>query len=108
MKCKFIYDNLNEFSILRMCRVLDVKRVSYYAWQRRPLSNRSIENMKILLEIKRIHKKSDEVYGSPKIWNEMHKKGMKYSHKRIARLMKLNNIRSKIQRRRSKFKYIES
>jgi putative transposase len=99
MKCKFIYDNLNEFSILRMCRVLDVKRVSYYAWQRRPLSNRSIENMKILLEIKRIHKKSDEVYGSPKIWNEMHKKGMKYSHKRIARLMKLNNIRSKIQKK---------
>lgn len=99
MKFKFIYEHRNEFSILRMCRVLEVKRVSYYAWQRRPPSRRSIENVKLLFEIKTIHKKSEKVYGSPKIWKEMIKRNIKCSHKRIARLMKVNNIRSIIQKK---------
>jgi len=99
MKFEFIYDYRNEFSILRMCRVLEVKRVSYYAWQRRTPSNRSMENAGLLLEIKTIHKKSDEIYGSPKIWRELLKSGKKCSHKRIARIMKANKIRSKIQKK---------
>jgi len=99
MKFKFIYNHRNEFSILRMCRVLEVKRVSYYAWQRRSLSKRSIENNRILLEIRAIHDKSDKIYGSPKIWKEMRKKGIECSHKRVARLMRINNIRSRIQKK---------
>jgi putative transposase len=99
MKFKFINNHRNEFSILRMCRVLEVKRVSYYAWQRRPPSKRSIENVRLFLEIKTIHDKSDRIYGSPKIWKEMRKKGIGCSHRRVARLMKANNIRSKIQKR---------
>ena len=102
MKYKFIYNHRNEFSILRMCRVLEVKRVSYYAWQRRPPSKRTIENMKLLLEIKAIHKKSMETYGSPKIWKEMLKKGIKCSHRKVARLMRANGIRSIIQKRYKK------
>ena len=94
MKFKFIYDNRNEFSILRMCRVLEVKRVSYYSWKRRPPSKRSIEDIGLLFEIKIIHEESGKTYGSPKIWQKMMKKGIKCSPKRVARLMKSNNIRS--------------
>jgi len=79
MKFKFIYEHRNEFSILRMCRILEVKRVSYYAWQKRTPSKRSIENTRLLLEIHTIHKKSDETYGSLKIWKELLKTGRKES-----------------------------
>lgn len=99
MKFRFIYDHRNEFNILRMCRVLEVERVSYYAWRRRPLSNRTIENMRLLTEIKIIYEESDKTYGSLKIWKKLLKKSVKCSHKRVARLMKLNNIRSKIQKK---------
>jgi putative transposase len=99
MKYRFISDHRNEFNILRMCRVLEVKRVSYYEWQRRSPSKRTIENLRLLLEIKSIYKKSGETYGSPKIWKEMLRNGIRCSHKRIARLMKANNIRSIVQKK---------
>jgi putative transposase len=99
MKFRFIYDHRNEFSILRMCRVLEVERVSYYAWRRRPLSSRAIQNMRLFTEIKNIYDESDETYGSLKIWKKLLVNGVKCSHKRVARLMKLNNIRSKIQKK---------
>ena len=94
MKFKFIYEHRNEFSILRMCRVLDVKRVSYYAWKKRPPSKRSIENVKLLFLIIDIHEDSDKAYGSPKIWQKLKNQGIICSHKRVAKLMKANNIRS--------------
>ena len=99
MKFKFIDIHRNEFSILRMCRVLEVKRVSYYAWRRRPQSKRSIENTWLLSEIKAIYEKSHKTYGSPRICQEMMKKRIKCSQKRTARIMKANNIRSIIQKK---------
>lgn len=99
MKFKFIDNHRNEFSILRMCRVLEVKRVSYYAWRRRPRSKRSIENIWLLSEIKAIHEESHKTYGSPRICQTMKKRGKKYSQKRVARIMRANNIRSIIQKK---------
>ena len=99
MKFKFIFEHRNEFSILRMCRVLDVKRGSYYAWERRPVSKRLLKDVEITERIKTIYEQSYKTYGSPKIWNQMKKSGYKCSRKRIARLMKANNIRSIIQKR---------
>lgn len=103
MKFKFIYDNRSEFKILRMCRILEVKSVSFYAWKRRPPSKRSIENIRLLSDIKIIYEESEKAYGSPKVWHEMMNRGIKCSHKRVARLMRANNIRS-ITTKKHKYK----
>ena len=102
MKFKFIYEHRNEFSILRMCRVLDVNRGSYYAWKKRPPCKRSIENIYLLSLIKDIHEESNKVYGSPKIWHRLKKQGIACSHKRVAKLMKTNNIRSIVVKKHKK------
>ena len=66
MKYAFIKDkNLDEFTVARFCKVLDVSRGGYYDWlKREPLKQ---EQTKVLLDslIKTIHEKSLKAYGSP-------------------------------------------
>lgn len=53
----------------------------------------------MLREIKSIHEKSRETYGSSSIYKELKKKGIECSENRVARLMSVNGIRSKIKRK---------
>lgn len=94
-------DHSNEHKIEKMAKALDVSRSGYYAWLKRPESNRVNANRRLLEEIKKIHLEHKKVYGSPRIYKELLKRGWKCSKKRVARLMSENNIRSKI---RKKFK----
>jgi transposase InsO family protein len=99
MKYQFIESNKNTFDISIICPVLGVKRVSYYAWKKRPESRRKKANMELLKEIKKIHKKNKEIYGSPRIQSELNDNGKNYGKNRIARLMRENGIYSKIKKK---------
>jgi len=55
--------------------------------------------MLLLSEIKRIHIESEEIYGSPKIYETLIAKGYLCNRKLVERLMKLANIRSKIKKK---------
>lgn len=100
MKFEFILSHKNEFDIIRMCRVLEVKRGSYYAWSKRPTSQRKQDNATLLNEIKEIFKNSFETYGSPRVFEDLKKAGKLCSRKRVARLMRKNNIVSKVKKRK--------
>lgn len=50
-------------------------------------------------EIKKIHKESKEIYGSPSISEELKANGFACSRRRVARIMRSNGIRSKIKRK---------
>ena len=39
-----------------MCNILCIKRSSYYAWLKRPPSERQLNDEKLVKEIKRVHK----------------------------------------------------
>jgi len=39
-----------------MCNILGIKRSSYYAWLKRPPSERQLNDEKLVKEIKRVHK----------------------------------------------------
>lgn len=102
MKYQFIQNNRDYFDISRMCLILRVKRSGYYAWIKRPKSNRKKENMNLIKSIKIIHKQSQETYGSPRIHSVLKDMGMQCGKNRIAKLMKENGIFSKIKK---KFRY---
>ena len=53
----------------------------------------------ILERIRRIHHLSRGLYGSPKIYQELRKLGLKYNRKRIVRIMRINGIRAKTKRK---------
>lgn len=71
-----------------MCRLLRVSKSAYYAWLNRVESKRSRTDQILCPIIKRIHKASDGVYGSPKIRAELDDEGYHYSRHKIARLMR--------------------
>ena len=83
----------------KLCRVLEVSRSGYYAWDNRPKSARAIENEIIIKQIKAIHKKKRQTYGSRKMTAEIRRSGKVINHKRIERLMKETGIRSKIAKK---------
>ena len=79
-----------------MCRVLKVHRSGYYAWKVKPFSNRTIEDGKLLLEIKQSYDDSYGIYGSPRMHRDLREAGFNCGAKRVARLMhqaKLKSIR---------------
>lgn len=81
------------------CRALDVSRSGYYAWRRRPESNRARTNRCLVVEIRAIHEQSRRTYGSPRVWAELRSRGLRCSRNRVARLMQRAGIRAVMRRR---------
>lgn len=77
-----------------MCRVLKVHRSGYYAWKASPLSQRAIDDQKLLLEIKQSYEESYGIYGSPRIHRDLREAGIRCGVKRVARLMNQANMKS--------------
>jgi putative transposase len=87
------------YGVEEMCRVLSVSRSGFYRWLSRAPSRRERENGHLVDQIREIHRDSHGNYGSPRITHALHQRGFKCNHKRVARLMRVNGIRSKRQRR---------
>lgn len=76
------------YAVRMMCRLLKVSASGYYDWRDRPASCRDQANARLLEQICTIHAESDGVYGSPKVWEELVKRGARCSENRVARLMR--------------------
>ena len=79
-----------DHPILKLCLHLEVSASGYYDWQRR-LSRpgqRTLEDQVLAQEIGRIHARSRETYGAPRVEKELRQKGRCHGRNRVARLMK--------------------
>lgn len=82
-----------------MCRCLEVVRSGYYRWARCPILDES--DWLLLKEIKEVMEESRNTYGVKRVTKALKDRGFHVNKKRVDRLMKENNIRSK---RAKKFK----
>ena len=96
---KFMNKKSNDFSIEKMAKTFGVSFSGYYKFINRKESKTAVKNKELLDKIKLVHKKSRGIYGSPRIHFALEKQGEKCSRKRIAKLMKQNNIQSKIRKK---------
>jgi putative transposase len=71
-----------------MCRVLNVHHSGYYAWVKKPASNRSLENKALEILVRQFFEDSGKVYGSPRIFKDFCQAGYKIGKNRVARIMK--------------------
>lgn len=78
--------------IKRCCRVLKVSRSGYYAWLKRPVSERKKKNGELFQKIKKIWDKSRQVYGLPRIVEELKKDNHHVGKNRVQKIMKQNSI----------------
>jgi transposase InsO family protein len=99
MRFRFIREHADRFSIGRMCHVLSVSRSGYYSWLRRSESWRSRQNRRLLIDIKAVHRASRRAYGSPRVYEALRTQGILCSVNRVARLMRVEDIRAKRKRR---------
>jgi putative transposase len=71
-----------------MCRVYEVSRAGYYAWQGRAPSDRAQERGRLVAAIERVHAASGETYGSPRVTRALRQSGYTVGENRVARLMR--------------------
>jgi putative transposase len=76
-----------------------VSRPGYYAWRRRPESQRLREDRRLSVLVRATHAESRRHYGSPRVHAELASKGERVSRKRIARLMRQEGLQGRVRRR---------
>ena len=91
---EFIKAHRDEFSVQMMCRLLSVAPSGYYEWLRQPISNRAQEDARLLRLIRASFVASQGVYGAPRVFLDLREAGETCSKHRVARLMRLNNLRA--------------
>jgi transposase InsO family protein len=99
VKFAFIRVEKAQYPIGALCRVLGVSRSGYHAWARRQPSKRAREDAALGVEIAEVHAQSRRAYGSPRVHAELRARGRRVGAKRVARLMRERDLRSKRRRR---------
>jgi len=99
MRFAFIDRYRHRWPVRVMCNVLEVSSSGYYAWRGRPESRRSREDRELKALIRPVFEESRQTYGSPRILDEFRDQGIRCSRKRIARLMKEDQLIPKKARR---------
>jgi transposase InsO family protein len=83
-----------------MCELLGVSESRYWAWCRRPPSDRELSDAWLTERIRAIHSASGGRYGSPRVHAMLRREGIRVGEKRVARLMALAGLQGAHRRRR--------
>lgn len=84
-----------EFSVSRLCTVLNIAESGYYAWLKQAPSAHKQENRELQQNICTIWKQYRGIYGAPRIHAELQEQGIHVGHNRVARLMRHAGIQGK-------------
>jgi len=101
MNYQFMAEHRCEYAITTMSRVLEVSVSGYYAWSKRPPSQRSREDARLAERVKTAFQANRRVYGSPRIHAELHAQGIDCAQKRVARLMREQGLFAQRPRHRT-------
>jgi putative transposase len=100
---RFIAATKAEHSIKIMCRVLEVSRSGFHAWERREPSARAVADARLSERIAEIHNDSRKTYGSPRVHAELRlDDDVHVGRKRVERLMRRACLSGQGKRRRGK------
>lgn len=91
---KFIELHKKRYPVQLMCEVLKVAPSGYYEWLHRPLSDRAIEDARLLRLIRKSFVASHGIYGAPRVFQDLREAGETCSKHRVERLMRENNLRA--------------
>ena len=85
-----------EYTVKELAQAYEVSSSGYYQWQYREEhpSVREQENERLVEQMKQVHSKKYQYYGSPKMTKLLQQQGYRVNHKRIARLMRKKGLRA--------------
>jgi putative transposase len=100
MRFAFIQAEKAEYPVSVLCRVLRVTRPGFYAWCKRPESNRSKTDRRLAILVRAAHEESRRSYGSPRLVRELRvAHGERVGRKRMRRLMMQEGLEARGRRR---------
>ena len=99
MRYRFVQGHLGRFPVAALCRVMNVTRSGYYAWQRREPSERQKQDMTLLVQVRQFFERSKRTYGSPRILRDLKAAGFDCGKHRVARLMRQAGLRAVVATR---------
>lgn len=88
-----------------MCKVLKLQRSGYYAWLKKPVSDREIEDLRLLEIIKEYWKESDYIYGSVRIFEDLREAGETCGLNRVCKIMRQHGIYGLSGYKKRRFSY---
>ena len=77
-----------------MCRLLGASSSGYYGWRFRPLSDRAIEDRRLLPLIRASYAASGGSYGYRRVHLDLREMGESCGKHRVVRIMKVNDIKA--------------
>ncbi len=89
-------------TVSELCRALGVSRSGYYAWTRRPPSERARKDQQLKVLVREAHSrgpKGRRKYGSPRVHRSLKKKGFRVGRNRVIRLMREEGLVGRPKRR---------
>jgi putative transposase len=95
----FIQAHQEQWPVAVLCDTLGVSRAGFYAWQKRPRSTQQQRRDALLAEIRAIHSAVKERYGSPRVAEELARRGVPCCVNTVAKLMHDQDIRAKSARK---------
>ncbi len=105
LKYAFINQLSADYPVRRLCLTLKVHASGYYAWLAEPTSARAKDDQRLLGLIKHAWLESGGVYGYRKIHDDLRELGEACGKHRVARLMRLEGLRSQTGYRRRPGRY---
>ena len=91
-----------ELPVSLQCELLDVSESGYWAWAKRPPSDRALHDAWLTERIRQVHAASGGRYGSPRVHAMLARAGIGVGEKRVARLMGQADLQGAHRRRRRK------
>jgi putative transposase len=97
---RFIAAQKANYSISLMCRMLDVSRSGFHAWERRAPSDRALADAWLVEQIARVHRESRGTYGARRVHASLRQQGIRVGRKRVERLMRAQRLSGSVPRKR--------
>ena len=99
MKFAAIVAQRLEFNVSWMCRRLEVSRSGFYAWLKRKPSRHALEDRRLSAKVVSSFRANREVYGSPRMVDELRADGESVGRRRVARLMRESGLCARLPKR---------
>jgi len=99
MRFAFIAVERASHTITILCRCLQVTPSGYYAWRRRPESQRTRDDRRLTVLVQASFEASRQRYGSPRIHEDLREQDEAVSRKRVIRLMRAGGLQARARKR---------
>jgi transposase InsO family protein len=95
-------EKVNGHNVTRACELLKVSRAAYYTHRTNTPSHRDRADADLRVRIRQVHTEAKGRYGAPRVHAELRRRGHRHSRKRVARLMRENNLCGRAPKRAKK------